>query len=127
MISYELFMFLSRSNGNFYLYWQACVLEPQTQTSCFWDFNYTMHIAQNNLFKFHIFTFFFSFDRPCENMILTLTGFEGRDRDWVKEMIKIVGAKYTSYFTRHNHAIICKRYVFEIYSRRLKIQLVHVL
>jgi len=41
-------------------------------------------------------------------MILTLTGFEGRDRDWVKEMIKIVGAKYTSYFTRHNHAIICK-------------------
>ena len=43
-------------------------------------------------------------------MILTLTGFEGRDRDWVKEMIKIAGAKYTSYFTRHNHAIICKRY-----------------
>ena len=44
-------------------------------------------------------------------MILTLTGFEGRDRDWVKEMIKIAGAKYTSYFTKHNHAIICKRYV----------------
>merc|ERR550532_3299686 len=49
-----------------------------------------------------------NFDRPCENMILTLTGFGGRDRDWVKEVIKIVGAKYTSYFTRHNHAIICK-------------------
>jgi len=49
-----------------------------------------------------------NFDRPCENMILTLTGFGGRDRDWVKEMIKIAGAKYTSYFTRHNHAIICK-------------------
>lgn len=49
-----------------------------------------------------------NFDRPCENMILTLTGFEGRDRDWVKEMIKIAGAKYTSYFTKHNHAIICK-------------------
>ena len=51
----------------------------------------------------------FSFDRPCENMILTLTGFEGRDRDWVKEMIKLAGAKYTSYFTKHNHAIICRR------------------
>eukprot|EP00093_Oithona_nana_P001783 01783.XXX_4517_412_1 [CDS] Oithona nana genome sequencing. len=49
-----------------------------------------------------------NFERPCENMILTLTGFEGRDRDWVKEMIRITGAKYTSYFTKHNHAIICK-------------------
>lgn len=43
-------------------------------------------------------------------MILTMTGFEGRDRDWVKEMINIAGAKYTSYFTKHNHAIVCKRY-----------------
>ena len=63
-----------------------------------------------NFSSFHIqFELFFSFDRPCENMILTLTGFEDRDRDWVKEMIKLAGAKYTSYFTRHNHAIICKR------------------
>jgi hypothetical protein len=44
-------------------------------------------------------------------MILTLTGFEGRDRDWVKEMIKIAGGKYTSYFTKHNNAIICLRYI----------------
>ena len=49
-----------------------------------------------------------NFDEPCKHMILTLTGFEGRDRDWVKDMIKLSGAKYTSYFTRHNHAIICK-------------------
>lgn len=42
-------------------------------------------------------------------MILTLTGFENRDRDWVKEMIGLSGAKYTSYFTKHNNAIICKR------------------
>ena len=49
-----------------------------------------------------------NFDEPCKHMILTITGFEGRDRDWVKDMIKLSGAKYTSYFTRHNHAIICK-------------------
>jgi hypothetical protein len=46
-------------------------------------------------------------------MILTLTGFEDRDRDWVKDMIVLSGAKYTSYFTKHNHAIICKRYAVE--------------
>jgi len=66
--------------------------------------------------KFSSFIFLFprSFDRPCENMILTLTGFEDRDRDWVKAMITMSGAKYTSYFTKHNHAIICRR--FEIYD-----------
>lgn len=58
-----------------------------------------------------------NFDRPCENMILTLTGFEGRDRDWVKEMIKIAGAKYTSYFTKHNHAIICRSCEGEKYKK----------
>jgi hypothetical protein len=50
-----------------------------------------------------------SFEAPCENFILALTGFEGRDRDWVKEMIKMTGAKYTSEFSKHNHAIICQR------------------
>jgi hypothetical protein len=50
-----------------------------------------------------------TFEPPCANMILTLTGFEDRDRDYVKEMIKIAGATYTGYFTRHNHAIICRK------------------
>ena len=50
-----------------------------------------------------------NFDRPCENLILTLTGFEGRDRDWVKVMITMAGAKFTPYFTKHNHALVCKR------------------
>jgi len=48
------------------------------------------------------------FEPPCTNMVITLTGFENRDRDYVKDMIKMVGAKYTGYFTKHNHAIICK-------------------
>lgn len=42
-------------------------------------------------------------------MILCMTGFIGRDRDFIKDMIKLAGAKYTGYFTHHNHAIICKR------------------
>merc|ERR1719319_2065666 len=48
------------------------------------------------------------FEPPCNNMVIALTGYENRDRDYVKDMIKFVGAKYTGYFTKHNHAIICK-------------------
>ncbi|CAB4063821.1 PAXIP1 [Lepeophtheirus salmonis] len=50
-----------------------------------------------------------NFEKPCENMLLTLTGFEGRNRDWVKQMIRLSGAKYSGYFSKHNHAIICRK------------------
>ena len=46
-------------------------------------------------------------------MILTLTGFKDMDRDYVKDMIIIAGDTYTGYFTKHNHAVICKRPVGE--------------
>ena len=39
-----------------------------------------------------------NFEPPCTNMILTLTGFEDRDRDYVKEMIKIA--------RRHSHRLL---------------------
>ena len=42
-------------------------------------------------------------------MIVALTGFEGRDRDFIKDMVKWTGAKYTSYFSKHNHVIICQK------------------
>jgi len=58
-----------------------------------------------------------NFEPPCNNMILTVTGFEDRDRDYVKDMIKIAGATYTGYFTKHNHAIICKRPVGEKFEK----------
>ena len=38
-----------------------------------------------------------NFDPPCTNMILTTTGFEGRDKDFIKDMIKMVGASHTGY------------------------------
>ena len=49
-----------------------------------------------------------NFSPPCENFLLCMTGFEGRDRDWIKDMIQMVGAKYTGCFSKHNHAIICQ-------------------
>ena len=38
-----------------------------------------------------------NFEQPCSNMILTTTGFEGRDKDFIKDMIKMVGASHTGY------------------------------
>merc|ERR1719412_2340413 len=58
-----------------------------------------------------------NFEPPCVNMILTLTGFEDRDRDYVKEMIKTAGATYTSYFSKHNHAIICRKPLGEKFEK----------
>ena len=37
------------------------------------------------------------FDPPCTNMILTTTGFQRRDKDFIKDMIKMVGASHTGY------------------------------
>ena len=50
-------------------------------------------------------------------MILTTTGFEGRDKDFIKDMIKMVGASHTGYFSKHNHAIICKRPMGEKFEK----------
>jgi PAX-interacting protein 1 len=50
-------------------------------------------------------------------MILTLTGFEGRDRDYVKDMVRRTGAKYTSYFSKHNHAVVCHSAVGDKYQK----------
>lgn len=50
-----------------------------------------------------------SFNPPCQDMIITITGFIDRNRDWVKDMIQMSGAKYTGYFTRHNHVIVCQK------------------
>ena len=58
-----------------------------------------------------------NYEPPCTNMILTLTGFEERDRDFVKDMIKMAGATYTGYFSKHNHAIICKRPMGEKFEK----------
>lgn len=39
-----------------------------------------------------------------------MTGYTGKERTLLKNMIFIVGARYTGYLTRTNTHIICKRY-----------------
>ncbi|XP_053384133.1 PAX-interacting protein 1-like [Mercenaria mercenaria] len=47
--------------------------------------------------------------RPCSNQIISITNFDGDDRDRVKQMITALGAKYTGYMTRSNSVLVCRR------------------
>ena len=42
------------------------------------------------------------------SMRICVTGFEGLDRDYVKDMIEMAGAEYTACLTRDNTAIVCR-------------------
>ncbi|KAL4225104.1 PAX-interacting protein 1 [Mactra antiquata] len=47
--------------------------------------------------------------RPCSNQVISVTNFDGDDRERVKQMIKALGAKYTGYMTRANSVLVCRR------------------
>lgn len=51
----------------------------------------------------------FGVQKPCTKQIMSITGFEGEERDRIKQMVIESGAKLTSYFSRHNSVLICKR------------------
>ncbi|KAJ8775837.1 hypothetical protein J1605_016064 [Eschrichtius robustus] len=46
--------------------------------------------------------------RPCSQHIISVTGFVDRDRDDLKLMAYLAGAKYTGYLCRSNTVLICK-------------------
>lgn len=46
---------------------------------------------------------------PASRHLVSLSGFHGTDRMRVIEMIKYTGAKFTSYFSRHNTVLICSK------------------
>ncbi|KAJ8956075.1 hypothetical protein NQ318_016527 [Aromia moschata] len=43
---------------------------------------------------------------PASKHLISITGFEGNDRNRVKQMIKNTGAKCTTYFSKHNTLLI---------------------
>jgi PAX-interacting protein 1 len=51
----------------------------------------------------------FSDDKPCKNHIIAFSGFEGEERARIRFTIEATGAKCTSYFTKHNHILVCRR------------------
>ncbi|GAB6029827.1 PAX-interacting protein 1 [Chamberlinius hualienensis] len=51
----------------------------------------------------------FSDDKPCKNQIISISSFEGDERQRLKRMILLTGAKYTGYFSRSNTLLICRK------------------
>ena len=44
-----------------------------------------------------------------------MTGFQGKERDAIKNMIYMIGAKYTGYLSRSVTHLICQKYVVFFY------------
>jgi hypothetical protein len=64
----------------------------------------------SEVMKYHPHLYFLcSDDKPCKNHIIAFSGFEGEERARVRFMIEAIGAKCTSYFTKHNHVLVCRR------------------
>lgn len=53
----------------------------------------------------------------CRSMVITVTGYTGAERTLLKNMIFIVGARYTGYLTRANTHIICKSPTGDKYNK----------
>nr|SVE77471.1 EOG090X027U [Daphnia lumholtzi] len=48
-------------------------------------------------------------ERPCRNMLASLSGFEGDDRLRVRFMCEAVGLKYTGHFCSQHDILICRK------------------
>nr|CAH7749107.1 unnamed protein product [Callosobruchus chinensis] len=65
---------------------------------------------------------------PASKHLISISGFEGNDRNRVKRMIKYTGAKCTTYFSKHNTLLIsaksdCKK---SQYAKKWQIPVVNV-
>ena len=66
---------------------------------------------ESHVTKYPCLIFLCSDDKPCKNHIIAFSGFEGEERARIRFMIEATGAKCTSYFTKHNHILVCRRLV----------------
>ena len=48
-------------------------------------------------------------ERPCRNMLVSLSGFEGDDRLRVRFMCEAVGLKYTGHFSNQHDVLVCRK------------------
>lgn len=48
-------------------------------------------------------------EKPCNNHVISYSGFEKEERRMVHFMIVEIGAKPTAYFSRENHILVCRR------------------
>lgn len=48
-------------------------------------------------------------NKPCKDLIVSVSGFENEERNIIKLMLQLVGAKYTGYFSKHNNLLVCRK------------------
>lgn len=51
----------------------------------------------------------FGTKRPATKYIISISGFEGEERERIKKMVEESGALLTVYFSRHNSILVCKK------------------
>lgn len=51
----------------------------------------------------------YSEERPCRQMLISLTNFENDERNRVKFMIELTGARVTSYFSADNNILVTRK------------------
>eukprot|EP00795_Rhopilema_esculentum_P012733 gene12733-3459_t len=56
----------------------------------------------------------------CKDMIVTVSGYTGAERFLVKNMISILGANYTGYFTQAHSHLVCKKPEGRKYEKALE-------
>lgn len=59
----------------------------------------------------------FGRQRPATRHIVGISGFEGDERKRVKKMVEETGAKLTTYFSKQNTVLVCKKLDGEKYKR----------
>lgn len=47
---------------------------------------------------------------PCSKQIISISSFEDDERNKVKSMLDVLGAKHTKYFSKQNNLLVCRRY-----------------
>lgn len=47
--------------------------------------------------------------KPATRHIIAISGFEGDERQRIKQMVEESGAKFTGYFSKQNTVLICKK------------------
>ena len=58
----------------------------------------------------HLPTPFGNDNKPCKDLVISITGFEKEEKAIIKLMIQLVGAKHTGNFSRSNHILISKKF-----------------
>lgn len=58
----------------------------------------------------HLPTPFGNDNKPCKDLVISVTGFENEEKAIVKLMLQLVGAKHTGNFSKSNHILISKKF-----------------